>query len=192
MSSGVVKAGGVAGTLAAGAFVLSAVCYHLSQGGGDVGDRAYRIAAVAAYVGALVAALGVARAHAGRPRFGALGTAGAVATAIGYGAFAVITTIALVQDAEPLMAIRLPAGVLLLVGSALLGVMVLRARRLPWWCGVLLVVAFPLGDVANEVLFPTAENVLLALLWGSVGAALLRRGRSTSPSSVQPAAARVG
>jgi hypothetical protein len=36
---------------------------------------------------------------------------------------------------------------------------------LPWWCGVLLIVTFPLGHFANA-LFSSAENLLLALLWG--------------------------
>lgn len=195
MTSGAVRRDGVAGMLAAAAFVLSAICFQFFSRpdvGGDPGEHAYRVATIAAYVGALVATLGIGRAHAGRPRFGAAGWAGAVATATGYGVFTVITVIALVQEAEPLMAIRLPAAVLLLAGSALLGVMVLRAQALPWWCGGLLVVAFPLGDVADELLFPTAENVLLALLWGSVGAALLSRSRSTSPGLLRPETARVG
>ena len=62
----------------------------------------------------------------------------------------------------------------MLVGSVLLGVIILRARLMPWWCGVLLIVAFPLGDVANAI-FSSAENLLLALLWGSVGVGLLTR-----------------
>ena len=57
----------------------------------------------------------------------------------------------------------------------ILGFLVLRTHLLGWWCGVLLIVAFPLGDVANA-LFSGAENLLLALCWGSVGAGLLARG----------------
>jgi hypothetical protein len=69
-----------------------------------------------------------------------------------------------------------------LVGSALLGVIIIRARLLPWWCGVLLIVTFPLGHFANA-LFSSAENLLLALLWGSIGIALLvRRQEVDEPS----------
>jgi hypothetical protein len=79
------------------------------------------------------------------------------------------------------LTIRIAAGIVLLVGSALLGIAVLLARLLPWWCGVLLIVAFPLGDVANA-LFPVAENLLLALLWGSIGLAL----RQPRPAPADP------
>ncbi len=34
-------------------------------------------------------------------------------------------------------------GLAVLIGSVLLGAMTLRARVLPWWCGVLLIVGFP-------------------------------------------------
>ena len=63
---------------------------------------------------------------------------------------------------------------------------IIRTRVLPWWCGVLLIVAFPLGDVANE-LFGSAENLLLALLWGSMGVALLSRRQEVEPAVTQPA-----
>jgi hypothetical protein len=52
---------------------------------------------------------------------------------------------------------------------------------------VLLIVAFPLGDVANA-LFPVAENVLLALLWGSVGLALRQRGTAPAERLSAPSA----
>ena len=78
-----------------------------------------------------------------------------------------------------------PAQCVLLIGSALLGVIIIRARLLPWWCGVLLIVAFPLGDQANAI-FSSAENLLLALLWGSMGVALLsRRQKVGEPVATQ-------
>ena len=54
----------------------------------------------------------------------------------------------------------------------------LRLHLLPWWCGALLIIAFPAGHFANA-LFASAENILLALLWGSVGVSLLVR--ATAP-----------
>jgi hypothetical protein len=179
MSSGVIRAGGLAGVLAAGAFVLSAIFYQFAPLDGAVdtaGEYGYRAATIVAYLAAIVAILGVHALHSGHARYGALGTTGAITTIAGYAAFTIVTLIATVRDFEYLLTARIAAAVVLLVGSALLGILIIRARVLPWWCGVLLIVAFPLGDVANA-LFPTAENFLLALLWGSVGYGLLSRGR---------------
>jgi hypothetical protein len=72
----------------------------------------------------------------------------------------------------------------------LLGVIIIRARLLPWWCGVLLIVTFPLGHFANA-LFGATENLLLALLWGSRGVALLSRREGVAESvATQPTQAR--
>jgi hypothetical protein len=93
----------------------------------------------------------------------------------------------MVQGEASLPIVRLAGAGAVLIGSAILGVIIIRARLLPWWCGVLLIVAFPLGDVANA-LFSSAENLLLALLWGSMGVALLiRRQEVDEPVLTQPA-----
>lgn len=90
---------------------------------------------------------------------------------------------------ESLSNVRIGGGLAVLIGSVLLGVIILRARMLPWWCGVLLIVALPLGDVANSI-FSAAENLLLALLSGSVGVALLaRREGAADPAVTEPAQA---
>jgi hypothetical protein len=47
--------------------------------------------------------------------------------------------------------VRLGFAVVILVGSAILGVVVLRMHLLPWWCGALLIVAFPVGHFANAL-----------------------------------------
>ena len=48
---------------------------------------------------------------------------------------------------------------------------------------------FPLGHFANAI-FGAAENLLLALLWGSMGIALLsRREGVEDPAATQPAQA---
>jgi hypothetical protein len=70
-----------------------------------------------------------------------------------------------------------------------LGIMTLRARVLPWWCGVLLIVAFPLGDIADAAV-AGLEALLLALLWGSAGAALLRLRAGNTAAAVVAADAR--
>jgi hypothetical protein len=97
--------------------------------------------------------------------------------------------ISMVQGYASFQTVRLAGAGVLLVGSVLLGVIILRARLLPWWCGVLLIVAFPLGHFANAI-FGAAENLLLALLWGSIGVALLsRREGVAEPVATQPARA---
>jgi hypothetical protein len=143
-----------------------------------------------AYIAIVAAVVGVHAVHRGNRRYGWLGVIGAVMSGGGYGLIAAVTAISLVRDVDDLMAVRIAAAGLVLVGSALLGIAVLIARLMPWWCGVLLIVAFPLGDVANEV-FVVGENLLLALLWGTIGFAVLF-ARRTAPASLVPGAAGVG
>ncbi len=63
----------------------------------------------------------------------------------------------------------------MLVGSILLGAMTIRARVLPWWCGVLLIVGFLLGDFLENVAVGS-ENIVFTIVWGLIGYALLSRG----------------
>jgi hypothetical protein len=44
--------------------------------------------------------------------------------------------------------------------------MTLRARVLPWWCGVLLIVGFPLSVAISG-------GIVLGIVWGLTGYALL-------------------
>jgi len=187
-----IKWGGIAGVAAAGLFILSAIIYllHPVQRTYDSAvSYVYLWVVLAAHIAVIIAVLGIHALHSGRPRYGRLGTTGTVLTIVGYAIIAVITVISIVQGHASLLNSRLAGGVVLLIGSVLLGVIILRARLFPWWCGVLLIVAFPLGDVANA-LFGAAENLLLALLWGSVGIALLsRREGVADPVPTQPAQA---
>jgi hypothetical protein len=66
--------------------------------------------------------------------------------------------------------VRLGFAVVILVGSAILGVVVLRMHLLPWWCGALLIVAFPVGHFANAL--SPARRIFC---WHCCG------GRSVSP-----------
>jgi hypothetical protein len=155
----------------------------------SVASYLYLGVVVAAYIAVIVAVLGIHALHSGRPRYGRLGTTGTVLTIAGYLIMIVVRMISMVAGRESLGNVRIGAGLAVLIGSVLLGVIILRARILPWWCGVLLIVAFPLGDVANAI-FSAAENLLLALLWGSVGVALLaRREGVAEPAVTQPAQA---
>ena len=123
----------------------------------------------------------------GRPGYGRLGTVGTVMTFAGYAIIAIVMAISMVQGQRSLQTVRIGGALVLLIGSVLLGVIILRAKLLPWWCGVLLIVAFPLGDRANAI-FSSAEYLLLALLWGSVGIALLvQREKVPEPAVTEPA-----
>jgi hypothetical protein len=188
MSTSNSRSGTAAGLVAAAAFVLSAVLGVLMPPEGIVdttGEYVYRGIVLLAYGAVIVAVLGLHQAHRALRRYGWLGAVGTVATIAGYGVMLVLSGTVLVRDFEYLLTIRVAAGLVLLIGSALLGLAVLRARLLPWWCGVLLIIAFPLGDVANA-LFPVAENVLLALLWGLVGLALRQRRPAPAEQILTP------
>jgi hypothetical protein len=187
--SSTVRWGGIAGVVAAALLVLSAILNQLSpvKTTYDSASYLYLAAVFAAYVAVLVALLGIHVVHRGRPRYGRLGAVGTVMTFAGYAIIATVTAINIVQGQRSLQTVRIGGALVLLIGSVLLGVIILRARLLPWWCGVLLIVAFPLGDVANAI-FSSAENLLLALLWGSVGIALLvQREKVHEPAVTEPA-----
>jgi hypothetical protein len=187
-----IKWGGIAGIAAAALFIVSAILDQLSplqRTYDSAASYLYLGVVVAAYIAVIIAVLGIHALHSGRPRYGRLGTTGTVLTIAGYLIMTVVRMINMVAGRESLGNVRIGAGLAVLIGSVLLGVIILRARILPWWCGVLLIVAFPLGDIANAI-FSAAENLLLALLWGSVGVALLARREGVAESAVtQPAQA---
>ena len=187
-----IKWGGIAGIAAAALFIISAILDQLNplqRTYDSTASYIYLGVVVAAYIGVIIAVLGIHALHSGKPRYGRLGTAGTLLTIAGYLIMVVVRMISMAKGHESLSNVRIGGGLAVLVGSVLLGVIILRARMLPWWCGVLLIVAFPLGDVANSI-FSAAENLLLALLWGSVGVALLaRRDAVAEPAVTQQAQA---
>ena len=180
-----VRWGGIAGLVAATLMIISAILNQMSAG--SASNLYLDVVVLAAYIAIIVAVLGIHALHSGTSRYGRLGTTGAVLTIAGNAIIAVVTVISMVQGQRSLLPVRLTGAGLVLVGSALLGVIIIRARLLPWWCGVLLIVTFPLGHFANA-LFSSAENLLFALLWGSMGIALLsRRQEVNEPALRQPA-----
>jgi hypothetical protein len=191
--SSMVKWGGIAGVVAAALLILSAILYQLNpvqRTYDSTASYVYLGVGLAAYIAIIVAVLGIHALHSGTPRY-RLGVTGTVLTIAGYAFIAVMTVISMVQGYASFLTVRLAGAGVLLVGSVLLGVIIIRARLLPWWCGVLLIVAFPLGHFANA-LFGAAENQLLALLWGSIGVALLSRREGVAESVArQPAQARL-
>ena len=189
-TSSKIKSGGIAGVVAAAVLILSAILYQLNpvqRTYDSATSYLYLGLGLAAYIAVIIAVLGIHALHSGTPRYGRLGFAGTVLTIAGYAIIGVMTVVSMVQGHASFLIVRLAGAGVLLVGSVLLGVIIIRARLFPWWCGVLLIVAFPLGHFANAI-FGAAENLLLALLWGSIGVALLARRQEVAESAAsQPA-----
>ena len=94
-------------------------------------------------------------------------------TFIGYALIVAVAAVTLLVGGEALFSVRLIGALAVLIGSVLLGAMTLRARVLPWWCGVLLIVGFLLGDVLDDIVASGSEGIVFRIVWGLVGYALL-------------------
>jgi hypothetical protein len=189
MSSNIVRWGGLAGMLAAGTWVLSAIFVFLappqSVSFNSFSDYLLQIILLVAYAGTMVAIAGLHALHSESERYGRLGAAGSLITCVGYAIVFVVVIVSILEGGASLLTFRLAGGTAVLIGSILLGAMVIRTRILPWWCGVLLIIAFPLGDLSNAVL-EGGEGIVLGMLWGVVGYALLSRNATAGehPSPV--------
>jgi hypothetical protein len=189
VSSHVVRWGGLAGVVAAVMWVLTAILIILASpqriSFSSFSDYLLQIVLLAAYAGTLVAVLGLHALHSGSGRYGRLGAAGSLLTFIGYAVVFVVIVVSILAGGASLLPVRIAGATAVLIGSILLGAMVIRTRIIPWWCGVLLIVAFPLGDVSNAVL-EGSEGILLGILWGLVGYALLSQSGTVAqqPSRV--------
>ena len=172
----IVKIGGLAGLLAAILFIITAAIDQVAPIGlvyDSVNEYIYSAVSMVAFLAVVVAVVGVRALTSRSGKLERLSTVAAWLVGLGYGFVALLNAINLIQGERTLNTVRLGAALVMLIGSVILGVVVLLTRVLPWWSGVLLIVAFPLGHFANAV-FPSAENVLYVLLWGSIGFALLR------------------
>jgi uncharacterized membrane protein YqjE len=166
--------GGAGGAAAAALFVLTTILTQVAPIGADYEsstDYLHQVVLGLAYVAVLVTLIGLHARKRRSQRYGLLGALGTVLTALGYGAILVVVVAGIVAGERVLNEARIAAAAVLLVGSVLLGVATLRTRVAPWWCGALLIVTFPVGDAVNQA-FAGAEALVLALLWGSLGAAL--------------------
>jgi len=169
-----VRWGGLAGLAAAVVFLLSGILTIIAASQEvptSSSDYLLEVLVVVAFVLALdtLAGLHAVQRHSGR--YGILGAAGFWLTFVGYVIVVVIAHLVVLAGGEPILSVRLGGALLVLVGSILLGAMTIRARVLPWWCGVLLIVGFPLGDVLNNVA-AGGENIVFAIVWGSIGYSL--------------------
>jgi hypothetical protein len=185
MPPGIVRWGGWAGVVATVLFVLAGILLILfappQRVFNSFSDYLSEIILVVAFAVTLVVIAGL---HAlQRGRYGRLGAASSLITFVGYALIVVVAAVTVLVGGEALLAVRLIGALAVLIGSVLLGAMTLRARVLPWWCGVLLIVGFPLGDVLDEIVASGSEGIVFGIVWGLVGYALLS---SSSALDQQP------
>jgi hypothetical protein len=154
MSSKMVRWGGLAGSAAAVVFLVAAIVNLISpyQRGvfDSFSDYLYQLLVTVAFALITLAIAGLHVLQSGR--YGRWGTAGASMSFVGYTILVVVAAATLLAGADVLLSVRLVGAAAILLGSIVLGVMTIRARVLPWWCGVLIIVGFPLGDVSNALI----------------------------------------
>jgi hypothetical protein len=133
---------------------------------GAISSRDYllEVIIVVAFVLTLIAIVGLHAVQRHSGRYGRLGTAGSLLTFLGYAIVLLSAHLVVLAGGEPILSIHLVGGLLVLVGSILLGAMTIFARVLPWWCGVLLIVGFLLGDFLENVAEGT-ENIVFEIVW---------------------------
>jgi hypothetical protein len=176
----------LAGVAAGVMFVLAGVLMLLiapPQGVLDSFDYLIETVLVVAFAGPLVTIGGLHALQSGR--YGQLGAAGSSITFIGYALIVVVTAVSVLAGGQALYLVRLIGALAVLIGSVLLGATTLRTRVLPWWCGVLLIVGFPLGDVSNEIVAEGSEAFVFGIVWGAVGYALLTSSSAPDQQSVR-------
>ena len=193
MSPSIVKLGGLAGVLAAALFLIAVVIDQVAPVElvyDSPNEYVYSAVSMVAFLLVVAAIVGVWSLKSQTGQLRRLARVAAWMTGLGYGVVALLNVVDLIQGERAMVMVRLGAALVMLIGSAILGVIILVTHLLPWWCGVLMIIAFPLGHFANALL-PSAENILYVLLWGSVGLALLARANAPAEPAVrQPA--RVG
>jgi hypothetical protein len=183
--SGLVRWGGVAGVAAAVMLVLVGILILVAPQQRGVfesfGDYLIEVILIVTFVGTLVTIVGLHVLHTGSGRYGRLGAASALITFLGYALIIVVTAASTLAGGQVLHYVRVTGGLAVLIGLVLLGVMILRTQLLPWWCGVLLIVGFPVGDLLDNVA-AGSEAIVFGIVWGAIGYALLSiRGTSTEP-----------
>ena len=188
MPPGIVRWGGWAGVVAAVLFVLAGILLILIAPPQRVSSNSFsdylsELILVVAFALTLVVIAGLHALQSGS--YGRLGAAGSLITFIGYALIVVVTAVSVLAGGQALYLVRLVGAAAVLIGSALLGATTLRARVLPWWCGVLLIVGFPLGDVSNAIVAQGSEGIVFGIVWGLVGYALLTSSRTPDQQSVR-------
>ena len=171
MSSNMARRGAIAGVLAAALLVVLAILSRVAPVGPVYQtsmDYLYQVVSVLAFGAIIGAILCLDAWQRPYPGYGRVGHIGSILASLGYAIVLLVVIINIALGGWHLTPVRIVGAVTVLVGSALLGVATIRARKMPWWCGVLLIVAFPIGDIVDGM-FAGGEAIMLALLWGLRG-----------------------
>ena len=182
MSSYIVRWGGWAGVVAAVMYVLAGILILTAPAQrifSSISEHLIEIILVVAFVVTLVVIAGLHGLQ--RRRYGLWGAAGSLITFSGYALIVVVSAVTIRVGGEAQFTVRSIGALAILIGSVLLGAMTLHARVLPWWCGVLLIVGFPLGAVLDENVARGSEDIVFGIVWGLVGYALLSSSRPLDP-----------
>jgi len=184
-SSNLVRWGGIAAALAGLIFIVLLVLTNPQQGLAP--DTVFSGSpSMVLFLGALLGQMvGVAGLHAlQRGHYGRLGTVGSLVAFAGF-ALEFIAFIALSLLGGPSSAVNVVLALLLLlgilapfVGLVLLGVATLRARVLPRWFGVLLIVGMFVVALLVEAQLVVVGLVAYGVFWILVGYELLSSGRT--------------
>jgi hypothetical protein len=193
-SSKLIRWGGLAAILASLMYVVEVTIDLLTPGQPDghlATDYVYEAAWGAAFALLVLTLLALRALHKGT--YGRLGTTAFFVTVIGHGLMViksssivmtgVLSGFQAVQEAHWFWdAIFLPAIVLSIVGTVLLGIATLRANVLPRWLGAALIILWPLA-----VLFVENGPFVNAIVWMVAGYVLWSRTRAATPEP-QPTA----
>jgi hypothetical protein len=192
-----IRGGGIGAVLAAVIYLIFSVSSLQEGMQGDGGGSSF-LDPVFGNVLSIVALLGQLAAIASlhflqKERYGWLGTTGALVSFVGFALQLMVQVIGVVGGLILLEGtVLVYLGILTpFVGLVILGIATIRARMLPRWFGVLLIVSFPvvallLGVPPYVELRDTITGVALAIFWGLVGYVLLWRGaQSLRPAGVR-------
>jgi hypothetical protein len=116
-----------------------------------------------------VTATAIAMLHVGLAgRYGRLGTIAAGLAVAGHLAMAASATASTIRGADTID-LLIPLGFLVaMIGAIILGIITWRARALPRWSSLLLVIAYP----ATITLGDNGGLIVLGSVWGAIGYAL--------------------
>ncbi len=191
-SSNLVRWGGIAAVVTGLIFVVLFVLFNPEQGLATATFFSSPVSTVLFFVALLGQVAGMAGLHALQGgRHVRLGAAGSVVAFVGF-ALVLIAFIALslVGDTSSVgvvvFALLLLLGILApFVGLALLGVATLRARVLPSWFGVLLIVGLPVVAVLMGSQLVGIGLVVYGVFWILVGYVLLASGNAQVTRSTE-------
>ena len=174
-SLNLVRLGALGALLASVAWTVLGLVEMATLGGRDSEVLSSALLEAMLYLVALVSTLGgIVGLHARQtPNYGRLGMAGFLAAFMGTAILLVGLVLSFLVGGlfgaaflDPVLG----AGLwFVLVGFVLLGAATLRLEALPRWCGVALIVCLPLAITLGNY----GGGVVLGLLWGAVGYALL-------------------